>query len=142
MNPAETLQAAADKLRALATAASTDPDGIPTANWHTKPRWPNDDDGSRYLFGDHRTRDDGHVYSWPILNRGGSPQRPSYMRSQHAEYAAAMGPGVGLALADWLEATAADVARAEEQYRDRLAGESMAPHALAVARQILGGGQP
>lgn len=35
----------------------------------------------------------------------------------------------------------ADVARVEEQYRDRLAGEAMAPHALAVAREINGGEQ-
>jgi hypothetical protein len=50
------------------------------------------------------------------------------------------GPLTGLAdpVADWLEATAADVARIEAQYRDRLAGESMAPHALAVARAING----
>lgn len=41
-------------------------------------------------------------------------------------------------LAAWLEAAAAEVARVEERYRDRTAGESMAPNALAVARAING----
>lgn len=57
------------------------------------------------------------------------------------EYIAAMHPDVGLGLADWLEATAVEVARIEERHRDRLAGESMAPHALLIAR-ALNGGQP
>jgi hypothetical protein len=126
--PADELRTAAERLRALAAAASTDPDGTPTANWHAKPRWPNNDDGSRYLFGDHLTRDDGHIYSWPLLNRGGSLQRPSYMRGQHAEYAAAMGPGVGLALADWLESAAEDAEQIGADHR-----------ALTVARAINGG---
>ncbi|MFJ4738742.1 hypothetical protein [Streptomyces sp. NPDC088775] len=42
------------------------------------------------------------------------------MQTQHADYIALMGPAVGLALADWLDAAAPD---------DQ--------HALAVARQIV-----
>ncbi|MGV9803900.1 hypothetical protein ACWDTP_38265 [Mycobacterium sp. NPDC003449] len=126
VSPADQIRAAAELLRALATAASTDPDGLPTARWHTEPCWP-DDDSTRFLYGDHLTRDDGRRISWPLLNRGGSPQRPSYMHGQHAEYAAAMDPTVGLALADWLDAAAED---AEQVGPD--------PRAVAVARRILG----
>jgi hypothetical protein len=129
--PAGELRTAAEKLRALATAASTDPDGTPTANWHTQPRRPDDDTSGHHLYGDHLTRDDGRTISWPLLNRGGSPQRPSYMHAQHAAYAAAMGPTVGIALADWLDSAAED---AEQIGPD--------PHAVATARAINTGGQP
>ncbi|MFF5670289.1 hypothetical protein [Streptomyces hygroscopicus] len=125
-SPADQIRAAAVLLRTLATAASTDTDGTPTAHWNTEPCWPDDDDGSRFLYGDHLTRDDGRRISWPLLTRGGSHQRPSYMHGQHAEYAAAMDPTVGLAIAAWLDSAAAD---AEQVGPD--------PHAIAVARQIL-----
>ncbi|MEU8473728.1 hypothetical protein [Streptomyces hygroscopicus] len=124
-SPADQIRAAAVLLRALATAASTDTDGTPTAHWNTEPCWPDDDDGTRYLCGDHLTRDDGRTISWPHLLRGGRGRAP-YMATQHAEYAAAMGPALGLALAAWLDSAAED---AEQVGPD--------PHALAVARQIL-----
>ena len=127
MTPADELRAAATKIRNLATAASTDNDGKPTANWNTKPCWPEDDDGNRFLFGDHLTRDDDRTISWPLLLRGGRQHHQPYMHAQHAEYAAAMGPTVGLALADWLDSAARD---AEHIGPD--------PHALAVARAVLG----
>ncbi|MYU24501.1 hypothetical protein [Streptomyces sp. SID8352] len=121
--PADQLRAAAALLRRLATAASTDPDGTPTAHWHyTALRL-----GRASLHGDHLTLDDDRVVSWPSLVRGGDFRRPSYMYVNHAAYAATMGPAVGLALADWLEAAAAD---AQE------IGAS--PQALAVAQQLLG----
>lgn len=112
------LRAAAEKLRRLATAASTDSDGTPTAHWH------HDDQGCGRgaLYGDHLTRDDGRRISWPPLARGGSYQRPSYMHVQHAAYAAAVGPGVGLALAAWLE--------------EEAVAASANPHALNLARLI------
>lgn len=120
---ADELRAAAEKLRALATAASTDSDGTSTAAWHSEDRG----HGRSALWGDHLIRNDGRRISWPLLVRGGSPQRPAYMHTQHAAYAAAMHPGVGLALADWLDGAAVD---AEQIGADR--------HALAVARAILG----
>ncbi|MFE9003153.1 hypothetical protein ACFYOY_13570 [Streptomyces sp. NPDC007875] len=126
-SPAALLRAAAEKLHALATAASTDTDGTPTANWHTEPCWPDDPTLGHHLYGDHLTRDDGSTISWPLLNRGGSPHRRSYMHGQHAEYAAAMNPAVGLAIAAWLDSAAED---AEQIGAD--------PRALATARRILG----
>ncbi|WP_318201088.1 hypothetical protein [Streptomyces sp. SCL15-4] len=125
MTPAEEIRTAAQRLRTLATAASTDTDRTPTAHWHTKPCWPNDGNGPRYLYGDHLTRDDGRTISWPLLNRGGSPQRPSYMHGQHADYAAAMDPTVGLALADLLD----DLADGDDE-------GVVNPWALAVARAL------
>jgi hypothetical protein len=74
MTPAEEVTAAAAKLRALATAASTDDDGTPTAHWHTEPRRPHDATSSHNLYGDYITREDGSRISWPLLNRGGSLQ--------------------------------------------------------------------
>ncbi|MEU6872413.1 hypothetical protein [Streptomyces sp. NPDC046751] len=130
--PAAELHAAAETLRALATAASTDTDGTPTTTWSTEPCWPNDDDGTSRLYGDYRTRDDGHRIAWPPLLHGGSSQRPTRMHTQHATYAAAMGPAVGLALADWLDSwTGVEISEHGPMFED-------ARHALAVARQILG----
>lgn len=123
-SPADEVREAAAKIRALATAASTDADGTPTAHWNT-----NDGGDSSHsrLYGDYLTRDDGRRISWPSLVRGGSLQRPSYMHPQHAIYAAAMGPAVGLALADWLDSAAEDAKQIGPD-----------PHALAVARAING----
>ncbi|GGQ83572.1 hypothetical protein [Streptomyces flaveolus] len=147
MTPADELRAAAEQLRTLATAASIDSDGVPTANWHHEDRGRN----RGHLYGDHLTRDDGRCISWPHLLRGGSAQRPTYMHVQHAAYAAAMGPVVGLALADWLDQAAryyeAGVQAADDVFRDDPAEHEAflttgpgAPseHALAVARQING----
>jgi hypothetical protein len=127
--PAYELRQAAEKLRALATAASTDTDGTPTTTWSTEPCWPNDPDGTSRLYGDYRTRDDGRRIAWPPLLRGGSLQRPTRMHTQHADYIALMGPGVGLALADWLD-TMARTANDE--------GAAFLDHGIAVARQLLG----
>ncbi|MEU5608417.1 hypothetical protein AB0H03_06615 [Streptomyces sparsogenes] len=125
-SPADQIRAAAEELRALAVAASASSDGTPTAHWNTEPCWP-DDDSTRFLRGDYLTRDDGRRISWPNLLRGGTGARPPYMATQHAEYAATMGPAVGLAVAAWLDSAAED---AEQVGPD--------PHALAVARQLLG----
>jgi hypothetical protein len=123
VTPTEELRTAAEKLRSLATAASTDSDGLSTANWHYQDRGHN----HGHLYGDHLTRDDGRRISWPHLLRGGSAQRPVYMHVQHAAYAAAMGPAAGLALADLLD----DQADGDDD------GE-INPWALAVARAING----
>ncbi|MCL7377443.1 hypothetical protein [Streptomyces sp. 35G-GA-8] len=125
--PADELRTAAEKLRALATAASTNTDGTPTTTWNTKLCWPNDDNGTSHLYGDYLTRDDNRRIAWPPLLHGGSPQRPTRMQTQHATYIAAMGPTLGLLVAEWLDSAAED---AEQIGPDR--------HALAVARQING----
>ncbi|MFE6126662.1 hypothetical protein ACFQ6Q_00095 [Streptomyces sp. NPDC056437] len=54
-----------------------------------------------------------------------------------AQYICAMHPGVGLALADWLESTARTVEAVAEKYEPDPGAHWLAP-ALAVARQILG----
>ena len=152
MTPADELRTAADKLRALATTASTDDDGTPTAHWNAQPCWNHlPDDGNRFLYGDRLTSDDGRPWSWPSLLHGGGQHRPARMRARHAEYAATMGPSVGLALADWLDAAAhsyeCGVQAADDVFRDDPTGREKflttgpgAPsaEALAVARQILG----
>ncbi|MFJ2909376.1 hypothetical protein ACIO8F_08060 [Streptomyces sp. NPDC087228] len=130
--PAAALRAAAARLRALATAASIDADGTPTTTWSAKLRRPADPDGSSLLYGDHRTREDGRRIAWPPLLRGGSQQRPTYIHTQHADYIATMGPGVGLAIADWLDSwIGVEISEHGPMPED-------ARHALAVARQVLG----
>ncbi|MFD5384320.1 hypothetical protein ACFWMG_04985 [Streptomyces sp. NPDC127074] len=123
-SPAVQIRAAAELLRALATAASTatatpiDKGGKPTTRWHFKKR----EQDSGYLYA---ANPDGPGTRL-IHSNAGRGSYPS-MRTRHGEYAAAMDPTVGLALADWLDSAADD---AEQVGPD--------PHALAVARQILG----
>ncbi|URC17972.1 hypothetical protein QEN62_gp50 [Streptomyces phage AxeJC] len=132
--PADELRAAATQLRALATAASTDPDGAPTTQWTAEPHRPDDPSGHWTLYGDHRTREDGHRIAWPPLLHGSSQHRRAYMHPHHATYIAAMGPATGLATAAWLDAVAARLSRTA--HPDWQA--DIEPHAVAVARQLLG----
>jgi hypothetical protein len=116
--PADELRTAADKLRRLATAMA-----------------------------------EQHPGPWTVHNPNGYPQavfspatdvilcetlddleqpKPS------APYIAAMHPGVGTALADWLDVTAASLdANTHPGWQ-----ETVAPHPLAVARQINAAGSP
>lgn len=125
-SPADELRTAAEKLRRLATAASIDNDGTPTAHWNSEIQG----HGRSLLCGDYTTNGRKEQIGWPSLVRGGSFQRPVYMHAQHAEYAAAMGPTVGLALAAWLESlTGIDINEhgpLPDEYQ----------HALAVAHAI------
>ncbi|MEU3528872.1 hypothetical protein AB0E62_34325 [Streptomyces sp. NPDC038707] len=116
---ASEIRTAAEKLRALATAASTDGrrKNAPTARWHFKKR-------------DNR----GYIYSENPVGPGvritpSTPASPG-MRPEHGEYAATMDPTVGLLLADLLE----DQADGDDQ------GE-INPWALALARELNGGEQ-
>ncbi|MET9222389.1 hypothetical protein ABZX65_26995 [Streptomyces sp. NPDC003300] len=129
--PAARLTAAATHLRTLARAASTAPDGEPTAHWTTEQRQPDNPGSGSYLYGDHITRDDGRLITWPLLLCGGSPVRPAYMHTQHAVYAATLHPPVGLLIADLLDSAAEAVRR----------GSTADPAALALADAIPGGGQ-
>jgi hypothetical protein len=135
--PADEMRAAAARLRALATAASTDTDGTPTTTWSTKLRRPDNPDGNSLLYGDHHTRDDGRRIAWPPLLHGGSQQRPVSMHTQHADYIAMMDPTLGHAVAVWLEAEAAAPVTAE--HSDQCVDPQCTTlAALAVARQVLG----
>ncbi|WP_372407477.1 hypothetical protein [Streptomyces luteireticuli] len=139
MPPAPTvvLRTAAERLRALAVAASTNTANRPTASWAV--RYHRDAvtreelrDHDCYLEAVDNTTPDGRGRE-PLL-RGGSNRLHGrgvwpHMNPQHAEYIAAMDPMVGLALADLLDDLATD--------RDGTVHPTAA--ALAVARYLLGG---
>ncbi|MGW1071530.1 hypothetical protein [Streptomyces sp. NPDC002537] len=114
--PGDTLRAAAEKLRALATAAASADDGAPTAHWRYEPQC--HDSGKRWGT--------GHLYAIDTaeqiptgLGRGrirllhggghGTRSRAPFLTDGVGEYIAAMGPATGLALAELLAAEA-DVA--------------------------------
>lgn len=133
--PADELRAAAKRLRGLAEAAATGRRGEPTAHWAFVERTL--DSGKRWGSGmlhavDHLEGDDDRRLGQALIHGGGQPRGagPS-MAAQHGEFIAAMGPAAGILLADWLDSAAED---AQQVGPD--------PHALAVARQILGGEQP
>lgn len=145
-SPAEELRAAAARLRELATAASTatatpvDKGGKPTTHWHFNER----EQGSGYLYA---ANPDGPGTRLIHSNAG----RGTYphMRTRHGEYAAAMDPAVGLANASLLEAAAGLIDDHPDLTRPHVTDEPCSDHAcrivhaaLAVARQINGGGQP
>lgn len=127
MTPAEELHAAATLLRDRLVSAATD------GPWHVIEYEPMIRDTYNFEAGLGTTPDEpdiaGHGYE------GGG-----FDRICDARYVAAMHPGVGAALADWLDAAAAHV-RASYVCCDSGAHrcyESAAPQALAVARAILG----
>ncbi|MBW1603428.1 hypothetical protein JJV70_15210 [Streptomyces sp. JJ66] len=131
MTPTEELRAAADKLRALVTAASTatatpvERDGKPTTEWHFAESRP----GHGYLYAANPTGPGTR-----LMHADGPRTYPS-MRTRHGAYAAAMDPALGAALAGWLDAEAARLAAtAHPGWHDTLAS----PHALAIARLING----
>lgn len=126
--PADEIRAAAEKLRALATAASTPlaRGGKPTRRWH---------------FAE-RTRGSGYLYAENPDGPGTRLTSPG-MHPRHGQYAAAMDPGVGAALADWLE-HAAKFAELHALLTHASGQEVAEPdldagvrHALAVARAFL-----
>ncbi|NED75333.1 hypothetical protein G3I51_24020 [Streptomyces sp. SID9944] len=125
MTPADELRAAADKLRHLAATASDD-SGSP--HWTATRHFPDQPDS-------------GFTSLWaaggrPLLAGGGGRGRPpAYVSAPVGDYIAAMGPGVGAALADWLTEYAASLDKATHPEWQ----ETVAPRPLAVARAILGG---
>lgn len=128
MTPTDELKAAATSLRATATAAGGD-------------TWQAD-----------------HFPEGTIVRRAGSTQSlfrlaadgnraagTPYVLPAIGDQIATMNPGVGLALADWLEATVAEVTAAEgTEYALHTSGGMFAgwDAALAVARAILAGSRP
>ncbi|MFJ3834477.1 hypothetical protein ACIPY6_03050 [Streptomyces sp. NPDC090054] len=103
MTPADELRAAAEKLRTLAAEASPAP-------W-TANRWGNVETAGYEEVAE----------VWPLRAKPHA----------NADHIAAMHPGVGTALADWLDATAS-------YYTPGPAHPTHVVHALAVARAILG----
>ncbi|WP_333743536.1 hypothetical protein [Streptomyces ardesiacus] len=111
MNPADELRTAADKLRGLLAAPGLTPDP-----------WLSLDHGDRMLYDGPGAEDQPPVY---VIDEPMS-------KGANADYIAAMHPGVGTALAHWLESwTGIDLYEAGSLPED-------ARHALAVARQING----
>jgi hypothetical protein len=111
LTPAAELRAAAERLRQAATTATPGP-------WHVTVCGPNDDDA--YVVSPSRPV----VIAEEPAGAGGQ---------QDAAFIAAMHPGVGLALADWLDAVSSDIGDHSEclgKARCELAS------ALAVARSI------
>lgn len=144
MTPADELRAAADKLRKLIAA-------VPTQHWSDRP-WhaeecSDTDDTSPnpcpciVAQGEYRNFDQPQI---PPIQYVADAETPEF-----AAYIAAMHPGVGAALAAWLDQAAryhdAGVQAADDVFRDDPAGREAflttgpgAPseHALAVARAI------
>lgn len=136
MTPAEELTAAAEKLRALAEAAAG---RSGSTTWQAVKHFPGQpaaDFTSLWAAGGE-----------PLLRGGGGRGRPpAYVHTPVGDYIALMGPGVGLALADLLDANARFAslhARLWEASGGGAMAEADLDHAvraaLAAARQILGG---
>lgn len=120
--PADLLRAAAEKLRAASTAAA---EHSGNTTWQSIRHFPGRP-GSDFTT---LTAGPGRP-----LHKGGGGGRGAapYMHAPVSEYAALMGPGVGLDLAALLEAVAVDAIRC------RCVPECPTGAALAVARQLLG----
>lgn len=128
-NPADELRAAAEKLRGRATAATPGPWTIAKVPPYTDPL---------LMSGYDETPDDGEV-----LIAGNVDVEPG-----DAAYIAAMHPGVGTALAAWLDETArtydTSVTAAAEVFHDDPAGRdeylaglgAPSAHAMAIAHAI------
>ncbi|SFY52085.1 hypothetical protein [Streptomyces sp. F-1] len=122
MTPAEEIKQAATRLRELATAAA---DNSGSSNWHTTRHFPDQPDSTFTSLWATGVR--------PLLGgAGGRGRPPAYVKAPVGDYIAAMDPAVGLALADWLETTAAKLNHSTHPgWQDHVE-----PHALAVARAI------
>jgi hypothetical protein len=143
MEPAEELRTAADKIRKLAGQATEGP-------WETTWR------GQEYQLDGYRGGTLHSVSEWTYAVATWEPQA-SEQRAEcdtaDADYIAAMHPGVGNALADWLEHEAAgheavqglgnitteliNVQLEQVGYGAQITHSTL-PQALAVARAILG----
>ncbi|MEV6547945.1 hypothetical protein AB0M57_04455 [Streptomyces sp. NPDC051597] len=119
--PAETLNAAADKLHKLAAQADNGP-------WETTWR------GQEYHLDGYRDGDLHPISEWTYAIATWEPKVATERADRdtaNPDYIAAMHPGVGAAIADWLEATA-DYASLGVGHPTHVA------RAFAVARRILG----
>lgn len=125
MTPAEELRAAAEKLRAHAAAAAEDSG---SATWRATRHFPDLDESTfTALWATDARR--------PLMRGGGGKGRPpAYVSAPVGDYIAAMHPGVGAALADWLDAEADRLnATTHPSWQN-----TVSPQAVAVARAING----
>lgn len=124
-NPADELRAAADKLRTLATTAADRSGGT---TWRFKRRFPDQPD---FDYGTLAALD-----KTPFVRGGG--RTPASLSALVGDYIAAMGPSVGLALADWLkESAVVHLPETECGFCDPTRNpKRLSCPALAVARQI------
>ncbi|WP_326811663.1 hypothetical protein [Streptomyces scopuliridis] len=127
--PADELRTAAQKLRTLATAASTGRADEPTGQWaFTETR---SDSGEGHGSGMLRATDNLNAEADPRLGKplihgsSGTRGRAPSLVVQHGDYIAATDPTLGLLVADWLASAAEDA--------DQIGPDHQA---LAVARQI------
>lgn len=119
MTPAEELHAAADKLRELSAAATAGP-------WYQHDTHLNQGGHTATVLTDREDINDNELIAWvPTWSHESWDETRNAWNN--ASYTAAMHPGVGAALADWLDDAAVDAEQIGANH-----------HALAVARQILG----
>ncbi|MGW9245792.1 hypothetical protein [Streptomyces badius] len=124
--PADQLRAAAEKLRAAAAAVPSDDWG--TRPWHVEECSDTDTMESCLCIvaqGEHKEFDQPQV---PLIQYVADAET-----TEHAAWIALMHPGVGLALAAWLESAAERLGDAKASLVALLD-----PSALEVARQLLG----
>jgi hypothetical protein len=122
--PADELRTAAEKIRRLSKAI--DAPGLPDQSWHTEACASEERGDCPCIVAQ------GSYEAGPY----GTPQPMYYVADAEtpecAAYIAAMHPGVGVALADWLDNTATSLAaNAHPGWQDLVAAD-----ALAVARAI------
>lgn len=140
--PADLLRAAAEKIRTLAKAIEA-PD-LPDQTWHTE-ECADDERGNCPCIVAQGQYTDGPGPTTPMFYVADA-ETP-----ECAAYIAAMGPAVGVALADWLDQAAhhyeCGIRAADDVFHNDPAGRETflttgpgAPsgHALAVARAVLG----
>ncbi|MEU2180253.1 hypothetical protein [Streptomyces thermolilacinus] len=124
MTPADELRTAAEKIRAAAAAAA---ETSGSTTWRAE----------RHFT--HQTAADythlSTTEGLPLMRGGGGRGRPpAYVHGPVGDYIAIMGPGVGIALADWMAATAETLATSTHpDWQDTVAALP-----LAVARAING----
>lgn len=128
--PAAELRAAATKLRELAAQADDGP-------WETTWR------EQQYHLDGYRDGDLHPISEWTYAIATWEPKvetERAECDTANADYMAAMHPGVGAALADWLDSTAATIEAVHRKREDAATEDShwVAP-ALAVARALNGG---
>ena len=130
MNPADELRTAAQKIRTL-TKAIHAPD-LPNQSWHTE-ECADDEQGNCPCIVAQGTcnTDDGFVQPLYYVADAETPECAAYIAALH--------PGVGTALANWLDLFAATEFDPEASVQETDRSHECA---LAVARAINGGEQP
>lgn len=126
-SPADELRAAATRLKKLASQATPGP-------WEATWR------GQEYQLDGNSEDDLSPVAEWTyaiVATEPAAAEQRAECDTADADYIAAMGPNVALALADWLDETAAHLAATATPFWQ----EGVGRHPLAVARGI-NGGQP